>query len=338
MVQRRVGQHHAQLGQARARRRRRLVRPAGAGPARSAGGSRRAPPRRRRRARPDGGRRPGRGPSAQTACRRGPCAAAARRRRRRWWRRRPGGSHRGPSPPARRRRPGARRPRGRAAGPRPAAPRRVGRRSRGPHTGQALGWAWKRRSPGSSYSRLAVRAHGEAGHRGGRAVVGDRQHDGVAGPAVGAVREGVAVAAVGRVVHLGQAVVAGAGVDADRDVGGPSPSLARMAKARRPAPARRWWRPTPCTRARGGGASTRRRQSSAIASGAPCDLDQHAGAVVADEAGEAERHRLAVHEGAEPDTLDGAGHPQPAPLAAISRCGEGGRRRACRRCGSRRRR
>ena len=30
--------------------------------------------------------------------------------------------------------------------------RGAGRQSRGPHAGQAFGWAWKRRSAGSSYS------------------------------------------------------------------------------------------------------------------------------------------------------------------------------------------
>ena len=33
-----------------------------------------------------------------------------------------------------------------------SAPSSPVRAARGPHTGQALGWAWKRRSAGSSYS------------------------------------------------------------------------------------------------------------------------------------------------------------------------------------------
>ena len=41
--------------------------------------------------------------------------------------------------------------------------------SRGPHSGHALGWAWKRRSAGSSYSAWHAGAHREAGHRRGRA-------------------------------------------------------------------------------------------------------------------------------------------------------------------------
>ena len=51
----------------------------------------------------------------------------------------------------------------------------------------------------------AGRAHREARHRRQRAVVGDALHDREARPAVGAVRERVAVAPVGRVAQLAQA-------------------------------------------------------------------------------------------------------------------------------------
>ena len=54
----------------------------------------------------------------------------------------------------------------------------------------------------------AVGAHREAGHRRVRPVVGNRPHDREAGPALRAVDERVAVAAVGRVEELAQAVVA----------------------------------------------------------------------------------------------------------------------------------
>ncbi|KAF5054784.1 hypothetical protein DSECCO2_384550 [anaerobic digester metagenome] len=63
--------------------------------------------------------------------------------------------------------------------------------------------------------RQAVRAQGEAGHGRGGAVVGDGAGDGVARPAVGAVGEGVAVAAVRRVAQVRDAVVAGGHVGAD---------------------------------------------------------------------------------------------------------------------------
>ena len=63
----------------------------------------------------------------------------------------------------------------------------------------------------------AVGAHREAGHRRGRAVVRHVAGDRVAGPAVRAVGEGVAVAAVGRVAHLAQALRAGGEIGRDRD-------------------------------------------------------------------------------------------------------------------------
>ncbi len=67
----------------------------------------------------------------------------------------------------------------------------------------------------------AVGAHREAGHRRGRAVVRHVAGDRVAGPAVRAVREGVGVAAVGRVPHLAQALRAGGEVGRDRDPADP---------------------------------------------------------------------------------------------------------------------
>ncbi len=59
-------------------------------------------------------------------------------------------------------------------------------------------------------------AHREAGHGGGRPVVGQVQGDGEPGPAVGAGDERVPVAAVGRVGQLGQAVGADGGVGGDQ--------------------------------------------------------------------------------------------------------------------------
>ena len=83
-----------------------------------------------------------------------------------------------------------------------AAGRAAGRSrsaTRGPQAGQALGWAWKRRSRGSAYSRAQAGHMREAGHGGGGPVVGDAQGDGEARAAVGAVGERVAVAPVGGV-------------------------------------------------------------------------------------------------------------------------------------------
>ena len=64
--------------------------------------------------------------------------------------------------------------------------------------------------------RLAIPAHGEFAHGGEGAVVGHVPDDGEPGAAVGAVEEGVAVAAVGGVVQLPQTVGAGAHVGADQ--------------------------------------------------------------------------------------------------------------------------
>ena len=65
-------------------------------------------------------------------------------------------------------------------------------RSVGPQSGQAIGWAWKRRSAGSAYS-AAHRAHiAEPGHGGGRPVVGQAGDDGEPRAAVGAGDERVA--------------------------------------------------------------------------------------------------------------------------------------------------
>ncbi len=66
---------------------------------------------------------------------------------------------------------------------------------------------------------LAGGAHGEVGHGGEGAVVGDVFDDGVTRAAVGAVGERVAVAPVGRVEDFGQTVGADADVGGDEGVG-----------------------------------------------------------------------------------------------------------------------
>jgi len=66
---------------------------------------------------------------------------------------------------------------------------------------------------------LARRAHRERGHRRQRPVIRDATHDREARPAVRAVDERIAEAAVGRVEQLAQAVGAGRGVGRDRGVG-----------------------------------------------------------------------------------------------------------------------
>jgi hypothetical protein len=83
-----------------------------------------------------------------------------------------------------------------------AAPGVLEPQTLGPQTGQALGWAWKRRSAGSAYSRRTGRAHREHGHAGVGAVVGDRAQDAQPRAAMGAVGERIAKAPIGGVAHL----------------------------------------------------------------------------------------------------------------------------------------
>ena len=155
VVQRRVREEEAEVGQPRRDRR----------------GHRRAGRPRRQHDRPTDGRErrdgriaqraqappPPRGPapSPRRACRRGPCDGGAPPRPPRRWRRRPGGSRRSPSPPTISPPRSATTAASRAASPRPSLrhlPRARVHASCGPHRGHALGWAWNRRSDGSSYS------------------------------------------------------------------------------------------------------------------------------------------------------------------------------------------
>ncbi len=189
--------------------------------------------------------------------------------------------------------------------------------------------------------RLALRAHRETRHRRRRTVVGHTEHDRVAGSAVRAVGEGVAVPPIIRIVDLGEAVAARAGVDADRHIG--RAGVKALDDAEPGALARR-------EQAFGGDtddSSKRRRifdqhpRQFRDALRRAFDLDQHAGAVVQHEADETECDRVAIDERAEADALHGSGDPQPLPGDragghGVSRCGGGGRRPACRRSESHR--
>ena len=216
MVQRRVRQHHARATACPARPPRRRGAPAGAGRGRSgARASAAAPPRRSAevaRASSGVGRH-----HARTACRRGACARAAARPPPRRSRRRPGGSRRAPSPR------GSRRSRSSADGARlerqsSAAARRRGTRSA------------RRGSAGRPGRRTRAR---QSAHIAKPAIVVFGRSYGTSrtivkrGPQLRAVDERVAIAAVGRVEQLAQAVVAG------RDVGGDRRARAAVARARR---------------------------------------------------------------------------------------------------------
>ena len=229
--------------------------------------------------------------------------------------------------------------------------RRPSSRTRGPQSGQALGWAWKRRSPGSLVLRAAGRAHLEAGHRRVRPVVGDVAHDREARPAVGAVDERVAEAPVARVEQLGQAVGAGRAVGRDR-----GPRLAARAGSRgsrsraRPAP-RRCSADDPLDRGQRRRLERQPGEEALDGLGRRLDLDHHAARVVEHVAGHAQLAGQPVDVGPEADALDrpldaGAdpAHARPAPAAGGRRspappgcagCAPSGSRRRGRRARSR---
>ena len=149
----------------------------------------------------------------------------------------------------------------------------------------------------------AALAHLERCHGGERPVVGDAPHDREARPAVGAVGERVAVAAVGLVPQLGQAVGAGGRVGRDQ----------RLALPARPAGHDR--EPLLPHRRHGPGGDPlddgqRRRlglqgpEELGHRAVVPLDLDEDAPGVVADEAGEVEPGGEAVDERPEADALN----------------------------------
>ena len=128
--------------------------------------------------------------------------------------------------------------------PRRLRPVRVDEPRRGPQSGHAFGWAWKRRSAGSSYSawqrsHIAKPAIVVSGRSYGHAA-----HDREARAAVRAVDERVAVAAVGGVEQLAQARLAGRRVGRDERVGGAPP---RARRDREPGLAARRRRPPAST-------------------------------------------------------------------------------------------
>ena len=153
------------------------------------------------------------------------------------------------------------------------------------------------------------RAHGKAGHGGVGPVVGQRLQDGEPGPAVGAVDEGVAVAAVGGVVHLPQAGRAGGQVGGHQ--GGASPAGAGADDEP----------PVPC---RGGQqlglhrlhhrqrrrVPAHRRQEGVQPGGVALQLPFHPGGGVAHPARQGEAAGQPVEEGPEPHPLHDAADPE----------------------------
>ena len=265
------------------------------------------------------------------------------RPRRRRWRRPPGGSRRSPSPPTIA--PAAERvdrgvERVVAVGQRrPAcASRHV---SRGPHVRAGVGLGVEAPVGGIVVLGPARRAHREAAPSSWRAGrTGTLTDDRVARPAVRAVRERVAVAAIGRIVDLGQAVVARGGVDAHRHRRRARPRRSRRCGSRRARRRgdRRASTTTVATRASGGGSSVRTALQRGDAGRARPRRRSARPRCRCAPSREPERDRVPVHERAEADALHGAGDAEQRAghRCALSRSGAAGRRRACRRCGCRR--
>ena len=189
--------------------------------------------------------------------------------------------------------------------------------TRGPHTGQALGCAWKRRFEGIVVLGLAGRAHFEARHGGLRAVVGNAARDGEARAAVGAVEEGIAVAAVVGTKQLAQAVSAGGRVGGN--AGG---DLAARLAGDDAEFFFSFWRNVAdndridAREGRSFGVEAAAKGFDAI--GGSLDLDGHAAGIVADEAGQSLFLREAVDEGTKADALHDAAHREGfAPLPTL---------------------
>jgi hypothetical protein len=160
----------------------------------------------------------------------------------------------------------------------------------------------------------AARTHGEPGHGGGRAVIGELADDRESRPAVGAGDEGVAVAPVAWVEEFGDAVVAGGDVGRNR----------RRLAGNGPA----GHDPEPASAAGVGGELADRdaadpRQRRRLGAQAPAEFgyacglalhfDEYGARSVADEAGQPEFGRDAVDEGPEANPLHDTGHGEALP-------------------------
>ena len=164
----------------------------------------------------------------------------------------------------------------------------------------------------------AVRAHREPGHRRARPVVGQAADDGVAGPAVGAVREGIAVAALARRLDLLEAVGAGGDVGGDEDEASGLPGLADL-EARGGFETGAGRTSSRSMTARGGSPFRRAAANPPrTTAGRPLDVDLDARAGVLDPAVEPEAAGEPVDVGPEADALDDAedGQARRRPAAA----------------------
>ena len=160
----------------------------------------------------------------------------------------------------------------------------------------------------------ARRAHHEAAHRGVRPVVGHRVDDAEPRTAVRAVGEGIAIAPIGRVANLGQAIVAGCDVGHhQRASRRPSSSLSRMVKPRYGTASShtgsRLW-----TTARGGQSRSEPQEAGLEGRPRAFELREHALRGVGHPPVEGELGGEAVDEGPETDPLHRATHDHPQPF------------------------
>ena len=140
---------------------------------------------------------------------------------------------------------------------------------------------------------LARRAHGKAGHRGQGPVIGDSAHDREPRPAVGAVDERIAVAAIAGVAQLAQAVLAGGAVGAHRSVGGRRHRGCRGSRSRCAPVAVASVGSIASITASGGASGPSRARKSSTARRVPLDLQHHPARVVEHEARRAPARRPA---------------------------------------------
>ncbi len=204
----------------------------------------------------------------------------------------------------------------RASRPRPAE-RPCRRRAAAPRgTASRAGVRLRVKSaiPGILVLRDARLAHPEARHRGELAVVRDPAHDREAWPAVGAVDERVAVPAIARVEssrRQSSQVALSAATGASISSAG---ALSRITNPSAPVGSSSC-AVMPSTTASGGASAASLSSKSATAAGLPSTSMQHTAGVVQHVARKAARVRHAVDVRAEPNALNGAFAPGPAPCA-----------------------
>ena len=158
--------------------------------------------------------------------------------------------------------------------------------------------------------RGAGRAEGEGRHRGVRPIIGKPRDQRVARPALRAADERVAVSAIGRVVHLGEACIAGEAVGGDVDVGRSGGIAVQDGEAGQRFGCDRLQREQVRVGERRSLFGQRGREAVQRGRCALCE-DLHLPRSIAHPADEPFPGRDPPHEGAEADALHAAGHHHP---------------------------